>query len=200
MKKFNRAVSIAFFISLVVAGCAVFKPVKPPITLQMRLFQSSPNQPWPDAIALAGVRSSVKLQGPELLVQDGATLMRFPGVRWVDSPLVMLSEALQRWRAFAPVNNLPSAQTELTVLLHEFTLELSDQKLSAFVAASAELRCPSQKLLNIALSQHHEPLQEQDPERIAQSFGAATAHVMREIMTSAVALRSHCQEIPDTTP
>lgn len=173
------------------SSCTLIQRPDAVTTLQVTLADESLR--WPAAIALGKVDSVSALRSNRIVVIDGAKLMQHDGLRWVDTPAVMLSEQFRALQARADVTGANSAA--LDVWLGDFNLRVgADGTREAVAGAHASLRCSdADRVLTIAPVAASASLASSDPQSLANAFASASAEVVAALLSQAETLSAGCK-------
>jgi hypothetical protein len=173
------------------SSCTLIQRPDPVTTLQVTLADESLR--WPAVIALGKVDSVSALRSNRILVIDGAKLMQHDGLRWIDTPAVMLSEQLRALHARATATE--AATGSLDVWLGDFNLRVAaDGSREAVAGAHASLRCSdADRILTIAPVAASASLASSDPQALADAFAGASTEVAAALLSQAETLSAGCE-------
>ena len=170
-------------------GCALFSRPEPLTTLQLRFPSQTANHEllsaWPESLALDSLVADSAISGNRVIVFDGAKVLQFTGLRWVDTPAVMLTEQFKHWQAQSEAIHRRPGKAYLALSFSDFSIHLKADKNTVVVSSSAELRCAtgSKKTLGIFSSQ--QPLRKMDAQTIAVTFAYASEATAKKMFSAA---------------
>jgi hypothetical protein len=188
---------LALWILLVpLTSCALLTRPEPMTTLQLLLPDYADATPWPEYIQLDPVHGVAALQTNRVLVADGALLMQHEGLRWVETPAVMLTEQMQLRTAYRTERALAHSGRgiRLELWLTEFNIRIAaDGGKSIVVAASTELKCSDPSLSHRRpLITKSEPIIGSDPRNVAQTFSVVTSSLIEAVLADAITQAEIC--------
>lgn len=183
---------------LSLSGCTLIARPEALITLQLTLPTPTADAVWPDGLVLGSVRTVSALEGNRVLVVENATLKQHQGVRWAESPSILLAEQLQlrRLRAIEDSALGVDRSARLDVWLSRFDLLVdSDGTRSARVALSVELTClRSDTRIEFSPVESSQSVQTADVQALAEAFNLATGEAVESMLRSAGAQLHACVE------
>lgn len=185
----TRATLLGIGLALL-SACTLIQRPDPVTTLQLDLTDA--DLVWPAALTPGKVDSVSALRSNRVLVVEGAVLMQHEGLRWIDTPAVMLSEQLRALHARAAATD--AAQASLDVWLGEFNLRvLADRSRQIAISAHATLRCVgSDRVITIApVSASATPASAEPPD-LAAAFAAASTEAMSALLKSSAEPATDC--------
>lgn len=177
-------------LALLLCSCTLIQRPEPVTTLQLLLADA--DIAWPPALVPGKVESVSALRSNRLLVVDGAVLMQHDGLRWADTPAVMLSEQLRALHARAA--SADAAKAALDVWVGEFDLRVgADGHQEAVATAHATLRCiGSDRSITIAPVSSSTAPASSDPQALADAFARASRDVVSTLLTQSAARAADC--------
>ena len=172
------------------SSCTLIPRPEPVTTLQLPLAADEGS--WPAALAPGRVDSTSALRSNRVLVVDGAVLMQHEGLRWVDTPAVMLSEQLRTLHARAATNGAATAALDLW--LADFNLHVGAERTQEAVAsAHATLRCAgSERSIAVAPVSARATPASGDPQALADAFGQASGEVLAALLEQSSERAADC--------
>jgi hypothetical protein len=161
-----------------------------PASVVTRLVHS-----WPDGLALASFASVRALSGNRVLVYDRAKIMQFNGLRWVDTPAVMLTEHHKLWQTLSEVQHPIKQSALMQLTLIDFSIHLDDDgDRTVVVSTSATTRCvASGSVQSLGVFSSEQVLREIDAQSIAASFADASATTAQAMLSAAHSALQQCQ-------
>ena len=194
-----RALRATFALLLLAAitGCALINRPAPLTTLQVRFPKYVADRllrTWPEGLALASLTSASVISGNRVIVFDGAKVMQFNGLRWVDTPAVMLTEQLRLMQVRSEADRPIQHFAFLKLALVDFSIHLSDGgDKTVLVSANVQLQCAANgpiQALGIFSSEHL--LQRIDEQSIAATFTDATGTTANAMLSAAKLALQRC--------
>ncbi len=186
--------------ALASSGCTLISRPEALTTLQLSLPAPAADSAWPSGLALGSVRPVSALQSNRLLVVDGAKLMQHQGLRWSESPAIMLAEQMQLRRVRAIEGSTLGTHriASVDVWLSRFDLLIeSSGGRSARVTLAAELKCAqSDSRIEFPPTEHSQPPDTDDAQSVAEAFNLATAEAVAALLRTAKAHLQSCTELP----
>lgn len=172
------------------SSCSLIRRPDPVTTLQLSLANG--DLAWPSGLTPGKVESVSALRSNRVLVVDGAVLMQHEGLRWADTPAVMLSEQLRSLHARA--GSADAAKAALDVWLGEFDLRVgAGGRQEAMATAHAMLRClGSERGFSIAPVSSSAAPASSDPQALADAFAQASRDVVSALLTQSAARAADC--------
>ncbi len=190
--------TFASLVLVVSTGCALLNRPAPLTTLQVR-FPSAANDTeitWPAGLTLASLTSASVISGNRVIVFDGAKVMQFNGLRWVDTPAVMLTEQLQLMQVSAEGDTTEAIQhlALLKLALVDFSIHLNDGgDKTVMVSANAELQCAANGSVQaLGILSSEQPLQKMDDQSVAATFTNATETTAKAMLSAAKLALQRC--------
>ena len=175
---------------LALSACTLIQRPEPVTTLQLTLADAG--TAWPATLAPGKVDATSALRSNRVLVVDRAVLMQHDGLRWADTPAVMLSEQLRV--AHARSRDATAAVAAIDLWLTEFNLRVEpDRSNTVAVTAQASLRCiGSDRILTVPpVSASADPASH-DPQALAEAFERASADVVSALLTQSAVRAADC--------
>lgn len=185
-----RPVLFALSLGLLLSSCTLIQRPEPVTTLRLPLADA--DLAWPSALSPGRVDSTSALRSNRVLVVDGAVLMQHDGLRWVDTPAVMLSEQLRASHARAAATG--AARATLDVWLGEFNLRVdADRTQEAAASAHATLRCAgSEHTITIAPVAASAAPTSSDPQALADAFAQASGEMLAALLQQSAERAADC--------
>lgn len=180
----------ALGLALLLSSCTLIQRPEPVTTLRLPLAHA--DLAWPAALAPGRVDSTSALRSNRVLVVDGAVLMQHDGLRWVDTPAVMLSEQLRGLHARAATREAVTAS--LDVWLGELNLRVdADRTQEAAANAHATLRCAgSDRTITIAPVSASATPANSDPQALADAFAQASGEMLAALLQQSAERAADC--------
>lgn len=174
------------------SGCTLIQRPEPLTTVQLSLADA--DLAWPVAIAPANVEATSALRSNRVLVIDGAVLMQHEGLRWVDTPVVMLADQLRVMHA--RTRESTSSIASLDLWLSEFNVRVeADRSREVAVSAHGTLRCTaSDRSIAIAPASARTDRSGDDPQALADAFARASAEVLKALLSEAATSSAGCAQ------
>ncbi len=186
--------------AVAISGCTLIPRPEALTTLQLSLPTPATEDVWPSGLTLGGVRAVSALQSNRILVVDGAKLMQHQGLRWSESPAIMLAEQMQLRRVRAIEGSTLGAHriASVDVWLSRFDLLIEPNGArSARVTLSAELKCvQSDSHIEFPPTERSQPPDTDDAQSIAEAFNLATAEAVEALLRTAKAHLESCADLP----
>jgi hypothetical protein len=186
---------------LILSGCTLIARPDALTTLQLTLPTATANAGWPDGLTLGNVRAVSALESNRVLVVEGATLMQHQGLRWAESPAILLAEQLQLRRVRAIEGGARSADrnARLDVWLSRFDLQIeADGTQAVRVALSAELKClRSEVHVEFPPVEHSQSPTTTDAQGLAEAFSLATGRAVDSVLGTVRSKLQSCAAAPD---
>lgn len=176
----TRRILLLSSLALLLCSCTLIQRPEPVTTLQLQLVDA--DLAWPAALLPGKVESVSALRSNRVLVVDGAVLMQHDGLRWVDTPAVMLSEQLRALHARAA--SADAAKAALDVWVGEFDLRVgAEGHQEALATAHATLRCiGSDRSITIAPVSSSTAPASSDPQALADAFAGASRDLVSALL------------------
>jgi ABC-type uncharacterized transport system auxiliary subunit len=186
-----------------ISACALIHRPEPLTTLQLR-FPDSASQAlstaWPGSLAFESLDTSTAITNNRVMVFDGAKVMQFAGLRWVDTPAAMLTEQFTMWQAQAKATRRPQKSALLQLSFTDFSIHIDGADgNTVVVSASAELRCLSNDAIHaLGIFSNTQALQTMDAQDIAKVFSDATLATSAAVISAAKLAGTQCNEGADS--
>jgi ABC-type uncharacterized transport system auxiliary subunit len=192
----------ALLIASSITACALLSRPKPLTTLQLRfpdISSQALSTAWPGTLAFESLNTATAISNNRVMVFDGAKVMQFAGLRWVDTPAVMLTEQFKTWQAQAVAEPERHRTAQLKLSLTDFSIHVNAaDSNTVVVSASAELQCLSNDATHsLGIFSNAQPLQKMDAQRIAEVFSDATVATSAAVITAAKLAGTQCQQRDD---
>ena len=184
-----RALRASFaLLATATTGCALFSRPEPLITLQLQgaTAASGLELAWPASMALESVDTTSVISSNRLIVIDEAKVMQFRGLRWVDTPAVMLTEQFKHWQARSEAIPRRPNSAYLLLSFRDFSIHLKAAgENTVVVSSSAELRCATGSKQALGIFSSQQRLRKMDAQTIAVTFAYASEATAKAMISAA---------------
>ena len=192
-----RALRASFaLLATATTGCALFSRPEPLITLQLQgaTAASGLELAWPASMALESVDTTSVISSNRLIVIDGAKVMQFKGLRWVDTPAVMLTEQFKHWQARSEAGRPIQHFAFLKLALVDFSIHLNgDGDKTVLVSTNAELQCVANGPIQaLGIFSSEQQLRKMDAQTIAVTFAYASETTGKKVFSAAKLALPEC--------
>lgn len=187
--------SLICIVSMLLAACALMSRPQPVTTLLLKLPVDDASLSWPSSIEPGAVRAITTLQSNRVLVVNDAILMQHEGLRWVDTPAVLLAEQLRVRHAQRKVGGgTEESKATLDLWLTRFNMRIAkDGDKSVEVSAIADLICAdpgkSQRLSPASVSIEWVG---NDAQQVASTFAIAANEMLDAVLSDAATHSAVC--------
>jgi ABC-type uncharacterized transport system auxiliary subunit len=192
-----RAILLLLVIAAITA-CALLKSPESVTTLRLQFPNYGVNDKvadaWPEHLAFESIDAMSVVSGNRVIVFDDAKVMQFNGLRWVDTPAVMLTEQLRLMQVRSAADRPIQHFAILKLALVDFSIHLNgDGDKTALVSANAELRCAANgPIYALGIFSSEQPLKKMDAQSIAATFANATGTTTRAMLSAAELTLQRC--------
>ena len=193
-----RALCASFaLLAAATTGCALFSRPEPLTTLQLRFPSLSANHEllsaWPQSLAFDSLVADSAISGNRVIVFDGAKVLQFTGLRWVDTPAVMLTEQFKHWQARSEAIHRRPSSADLVLSFSDFSIHLkAGGKNTVVVSSSAELRCATGSKQALGVFSSQQRLRKMDAQTIAVTFAYASEATAKAMFSAAKLALPEC--------
>lgn len=185
------AVFVMISVSLL-SACSLIARPEPLTTLQLIITDGDAMPQWPAALAAGNVVGTSTLLGNRVLVVNGALLMQHEGMRWVDTPALMISEQIHTLHAQTAGNTAPVAAINLRLSAFNLRIGSGGEK-HAVVAASGNLRClGSERARALAPVSAKATPANASAQALADAFARASGEVLAGLLGQVSDLNDTC--------
>ena len=202
--------TLALLMAEAMTACALINPPPPLTTVQLHLANQTTNRQlqnaWPDTLVLEVISADTAFAGNRVIVLDGAKVMQFAGLRWLDSPAVMLREQLELRQARIQVKRPPLNTAFVQLAINDFSIHLhanSDRLLidsfagankTVVVSIRARMRCASTaSIQELGIFSSKLPLHNTDAQSVAATFATASEDAVNAMLSKAKLALPLCQ-------
>lgn len=174
-----------------ISACALMSRPEPLTTLQLRFPNVSATHAlapdWPGTMALDSLDTTAAIASNRVAVFDGAKVMQFAGLRWVDTPAVMLTEQFKMWQAQAIATRQLQNSALLQLSFTDFSIHINGTgSNTVVVSASANLRCATNDAIHsLGIYSSELPLPTMDAQNIAEVFSSAALATSAAVISAA---------------
>lgn len=180
--------AVVLLTTALLCACALLS--RPQAVATIRLA-SSESVVWPASIRLGRVTATAALQSDRVVIADGALLMQYAGLRWIDAPAILVAEFLRGARAGA-AESAPELSPTLDLWLTDFNLTLDQDRMNVVVGAAGELRCASGATHALAPTRVVSAFSRSDAQSIASEFSVATTELTARLLEATISARAEC--------